>query len=73
MGAILKILNAFFSSVCALIQFLLDSISDLIYFIGLLGELIPALPSLFTWLPPVAVSVLLTVFGIVVILRILGR
>lgn len=73
MGAILDILKSFIDAVIALINFIIKMIGDLIYFIGLLGELIPALPSFFTWLPPVAVSVLLTVFTIVVILRILGR
>ena len=73
MGAILDILKSFIDAVIALINFIIKMIGDLIYFIGLLGELIPALPSFFTWLPPVALSVLLTVFTIVVILRILGR
>ena len=73
MQAIIDLLKSLVNGIVGLIHFIEKMIADLIYFIDLLGELLPALPSFLTWLPPVAVSVLLTVFSIVVVLRVLGR
>lgn len=73
MQAIIDLLKSLVNGIVGLINFIENMVSDLIYFINLLGELLPSLPSFFTWLPPVAVSVLLTVFSIVVVLRVLGR
>ena len=73
MQAIIDLLKSLVNGIVGLIEFITNMVDDLIYFINLLGQLLPALPSFFTWLPPVAVSVLLTVFSIVVVLRVLGR
>ncbi len=73
MQAIIDLLKSLVNGIVGLIEFIENMVRDLIYFTDVLGEIAPALPSFFTWLPPVAVSVLLTVFSIVVVLRVLGR
>lgn len=59
--------------IVSLIEFIISFISDLIFVIGLLGSLILKIPMLFSWFPSAFVSLLITIFGIVVIYKILGR
>lgn len=59
--------------IVSLIEFIISFISDLIFVIGLLGNLILKIPMLFSWFPSAFVSLLITIFGIVVIYKILGR
>lgn len=59
--------------IVSLVEFIISFISDLIFVIGLLGSLILKIPMLFAWFPSAFVSLLITIFGIVVIYKILGR
>lgn len=54
-------------------QFLIGMIQDLVYMVGLLGKFIASLPSYLSWLPGSFVTIILTIFGVVVIYKILGR
>lgn len=60
-------------SIVSLIDFVMSMISDLLYLVEMLVELLPALPAFFTWLPSAAVTTVILAFSILVTLRILGR
>lgn len=55
------------------IDFVVDFFMDLVYVIGLLGQFVLEIPGYFSWLPGVAISLLVTIFSIVVIYMILNR
>lgn len=73
MGALVKMLKGFFSTISALIQFIIDFFADLVYVIGLLGKFVLEIPQYFSWLPSSVVAVLGVCFSLVVIYMILGR
>ena len=54
-------------------NFLIDFIGDLLEIVKLTGKVVAELPEYFSWLPPSFVSVLLSIFAIVVIYKIAGR
>lgn len=67
----------FFSGVADLavgaFDFLLGIIRDLVYIVQLTAKAVTAIPGLFRLLPPSCVSLLVVIFGVVVIYKILGR
>lgn len=73
MDAIIK----FFAGIADLLSgafgFLLDLAADIVYITQLTAKAVSAIPSYFTWLPPQVLALLLTIFGVVVIYKILGR
>lgn len=56
-----------------LIDFIVSMIGDLVYLVGLLGDMLTTLPAFFTWLPAAVGSLLMVTFTVLVVLRILGR
>ncbi len=73
MGALLSFFEGIVDIVTSLINFVIQTIMDLVYVIGLLGSMIISLPEYFGWLPSVVGTSLITIFSIVVIYKILGR
>ncbi len=73
MKAILKAIKSIATGFTALLDFLFGIISDLVYVVGITGDAIIAIPSYFGWLPDEFLTVLLTIFSIVVIYKLLGR
>ena len=73
MGAIIDFIKSIGEAIIALVEFVIKMIGDLIYVVGLLGELLPVLPNFLTWLPAAVGSLLMVVFGVLVVLRVLGR
>lgn len=63
-------IGEFFSSV---VDFIVSFFSDLAYVVQLLGEFVVKIPSFFSWLPSSLVAVIVTIFGVVVIYKVLGR
>lgn len=53
--------------------FLVDFFKDTFDMIKLVGETVSKLPQYFTWLPEELLSILLVLFGVVVLYKILGR
>ena len=49
MQAIIDLLKSLVNGIVGLIQFITKMVDDLIYFINLLGELLPSIPSFLTW------------------------
>lgn len=70
---IAKAITSFFDVVGSLIDFAIDFIKDLVYVVKLVGEFVLKIPDMFNWLPGVAVTMIVTIFGVVVIYKIIGR
>lgn len=73
MGALIRMIKGFFSTIGSLIDFIVSFFQDLVYIIKLFADLVIQLPSMIGWLPTTVISLLVTAFGILVILRVLGR
>lgn len=63
-------IGEFFNSI---FDFVLDFFSDIAYVIKLTGEFVLGIPDYFSWLPAEAVALIVSIFGIVVIYKVLGR
>ena len=55
------------------VRFLVDSVLDLAYTVQLCGEILSTIPTYFYWLPGNILSILLIIFGIVVVYKFIGR
>ena len=73
MQAIFNWLQAFTEIIGALVNFVIDIVSDLLYVITLLGSLLGKIPYMFSWLPSACVVLVVTVFAVVLIYKIVGR
>lgn len=73
MDAIAKFFEAIGDAIIAAFDFLISFFGDLVYAIQLLGKVVISLPSYFSWLPSSISSLLITLLGIAVIYKILGR
>lgn len=59
--------------VTSLIDFVVGIVSDLVYVVMLCNEFVQKIPLYFAWLPTPIITVIVTIFAIVVIYKILGR
>ena len=73
MQAIIDFLKSFAEIVSSLVDFVFGIIQDLLYVIQLLGSLIVKIPQMIGWLPSACISLVVTMFGVVLIYKILGR
>lgn len=73
MGAIIDFFTGIADFVTGAIDFLIGIISDIVYLVQLTAKAVAAIPSYFSWVPPQILALLLTIFGIVVLYKILGR
>lgn len=73
MQAIIDFLAMIGEIIVSLIEFLISLIGDLLYVIGLLGQLAPSIPAMLGWLPGPVVSIIVTAVAIVIIYKIMGR
>lgn len=73
MSAIIDFFATLGDAIIALIEFVVKMVSDLVWFVGFLAEMLPAMPAFFAWLPSGFVAILIAAFSIVIILRVLGR
>lgn len=73
MQALIDFFVSFGNVVSSVFEFIIKFFKDLIYIIGLLGNLIVSLHSMIGWLPSACISLTVTAFSIVVIYKIMGR
>ena len=73
MQAILDFFTNIWSVVNQLISFVIGLVEDLVYVVRLTGQFVANIPTYFSWLPPAALAILVSIFGIVVIYKIIGR
>lgn len=73
MKDILEFLKGIGNAITSLIDFLISFVQDLVYIVQLTGEFVVNIPSYFSWLPSAAVTLIVTIFSVVVIYKIMGR
>ncbi len=73
MDAVISFLISFANLISNLVQFLINLVKDLIYVVGLLAKMVVQIPNMIGWLPSACISLVLTLFSIVVIYKVLGR
>ena len=73
LGAIKDFFLGMANVITSLIDFVVGIVQDLVYMVKLLTTFIAKLPQMFSWLPASVVGILLTIFGIVVVYKIMGR
>lgn len=60
-------------TITMLVDFLIQMIKDILYVIQITAEALGQIPEYIGWLPTVAISALVTLFGIVIVYKVLGR
>lgn len=73
MQAILDFLKSIIDTVTFLIDFVIGLIEDIVYLIQLTAKFLINIPSYFSWLPSEFLAIIVSLFGIVVVYKILGR
>lgn len=73
MKDIIEFLKGIGNAISSLIDFLISFVQDIVYIIQLTGKFVVNIPSYFSWLPSAAVALIVSIFGIVVIYKIMGR
>jgi len=71
--ALIDLVTGFVDLVVSLCEFVFQTISDIVYMIGLLGSMATNLPAYFGWIPSAVVSSIIVIFSIVVVYKIIGR
>lgn len=73
MGALLDFFTSLGNVIVSLVEFVIKFVKDLFYVIELLGNMLISLPTMIGWLPSACISLVITIFSIVVIYKIMGR
>lgn len=73
MDAILEFFGGIADLLVGVIDFFIGFLGDIVYLVQITGKAVSAIPGFFQWLPAPAVALLVTIFGVVVIYKILGR
>lgn len=73
LSKIAEVVTAIGNFISSVVEFIIEFISDIYSVIKLIGTVIVKLPDYFGWLPVSAVTLILTIFGVVVIYKVTGR
>jgi len=73
MQAILDFFTGIWNVITSLIDFVVGIVEDLVYVVKLTGTFLAQIPNYFSWLPSAYVTLIVTIFGIVVVYKVLGR
>lgn len=73
MADVLEFLKGIGNAITSVIDFVISFFSDLAYVVQVVTQTVISIPSYFSWLPSAAVAIIVTIFGIVVIYKIMGR
>ena len=73
MQALIDFLKGFAEIISSLVNFVIGIVQDLLYVISLLGSLIVKIPQMLGWLPSACITLVVTMFAVVLIYKILGR
>lgn len=73
MTAIIDFITGIADGVQAAIAFLLSIVEDTLFVVQITGNFVTKIPSFFDWLPAPVVAIIVSIFGVVVIYKILGR
>lgn len=70
MASFLQTIADFF---IAIFNIVMSLVNDIINMVKMLGEFVVHIPDLFSWLPAEVVAIIVSIFGVVVIYKVLGR
>ena len=73
MQALIDFFKGFAEIISSLVNFVIGIVQDLLYVISLLGSLIVKIPQMLGWLPSACITLVVTMFAVVLIYKILGR
>lgn len=73
MDALFQVFQAIGDAIAFGIDFVVTLFLDLVWLIQFLGNIVGAIPSYFSWLPPELLAILVAVIGAAFVLRIMGR
>lgn len=73
MQAIVDFLKGIGTAITSIFDFIISFFQDLVYAIQLCGKVLLNLPSYLGWIPSSFLSIIMVLFGIVVVYKILGR
>lgn len=73
MDALISFFTGIGEVIVTVIDFVIGLFEDLIYVIQLTGKFLGQIPSFFSWLPAELLTILVTIFAIVVIYKVMGR
>lgn len=73
MDVIISFFRTIADYVVFLVEFVIGTITDLVYMTQLMGEIIIFLPDYLGWLPSAIVTFVMLIISIVVIYKIIGR
>ncbi len=73
MGAIIDFFKGLADFFVSVVNFVISFFEDLAYTVNLLKQFVVNIPSFFSWIPAPLLVILVTVFGVVVVYKILGR
>lgn len=73
MQVILDFFSGLIEIIIAPVKFLISFIGDIVYVIQLTGNFVVNIPNYFGWLPSAYVSIIISIFSVVVIYKVIGR
>lgn len=73
MNAIIKFFEGLMDGISSAIDFLISFIEDIVYIVKITGEFVLEIPAYLAWLPGPVLAIVVTVFGVVVIYKVMGR
>ena len=73
MGAIVKFFEGFADAITGAIDFLIGFIEDIVDIVKITGEFVLQIPDYLGWLPAPVLTIIVVVFGVVVIYKVMGR
>lgn len=73
MAAITDFFAGIVDAISSAIDFLISFVGDIVYVIKLTGQFVARIPEYFAWLPAPVLTIIVSIFAVVVIYKILGR
>lgn len=73
MKALIDLITGFVDGVTSIINFIINTLTDLVYMVTLVRDMAGNIPSYFGWLPSAVVTSLVMIVGIVFVYKIIGR
>ena len=73
MQAVADFLRSIGDLLLSLVGFVINLFEDLVFMIKVIGKFVAEIPFYFSWLPSQLVTMIVIIFGVVVVYKILGR
>lgn len=73
MEAIIKFFQGVGDLLLGIVDFIVGFFEDVVYMIQLTGKVVVSIPSYFSWMPGEIVTLIVIIFGVVVLYKVLGR